>query len=690
MCGIIGVFNSKSAEKIVDKGLDILKNRGKDGKARVKAGRGVLGHALHAIVNHVKQPIEFMGSYISANCEIYNWKELSEKYKIDAKNDAELMIRLLDKLGVEKAVKEFDGPYAFAYLNDDKIYLARDIIGVKPLWYCHNDGFLFASEKKALELQGFFDINELNPRHILVYDIKADKIDMVERGFYSLGKEHKIPKKEMINQVSGLLANAIGKRVPDKKIGLLFSGGVDSCTIALILKQLGVDFTCYTTSIVGGNLKEAEDLVYAKKAAELMGLKLKIAEIKIEDVPKYLKKIVPLIEDNNVVKVGVALTLFAACESAKKDDAKIVFSGLGSEEIFAGYERHKNARQINKECISGLLMMYERDLYRDDVLSMYNSVELRVPFLDRELVEYALKIPGKFKITKENNKMILREAALLLGLDKEFALRPKKAAQYGSNVDKAISKLGREEGFKYKSEYLKQFYPSHNLRLGALISSGKDSMYALHVMDRQNYEISCLMSVKSKNPYSYMFHTPAIDIVDLQSESLGIPLVSVDTEGEKEQELKDLTRLLEEAKKKYKIEGVITGALFSDYQRSRIEKVCDSLSLKIFSPLWHLNQETEMRELMREGFEIWFSSVAAHGLDKDWLGRKIGSGDVDKLVKMNDDFGMNVAGEGGEYESLVLDCPLFQKIIKIETFDIEEESENNARLIVNKAKLVKK
>src|SRR3989338_4565973 len=174
-----------------------------------------------------------------------------------------------------------------------------------------------------------------------------------------------------------------------------------------------------------------EDLVFSEKVAKKLGLNLKIIKIKLKDIEKYLKKIVPLIEDSNVVKVGVALTFFAACEEAKKDKCKVIFSGLGSEEIFAGYHRHKQSQNINKECLFGLLKIYERDTYRDDVITMYNNLELRLPFLDKKLVSYALRIPEKYKFDGKTEKKILRKAAITLGLNQEFAWRKKKAAQYG-------------------------------------------------------------------------------------------------------------------------------------------------------------------------------------------------------------------------------------------------------------------
>ncbi|MDP2908341.1 MAG: diphthine--ammonia ligase [Nanoarchaeota archaeon] len=228
------------------------------------------------------------------------------------------------------------------------------------------------------------------------------------------------------------------------------------------------------------------------------------------------------------------------------------------------------------------------------------------------------------------------------------------------------------------------------MRLGALFSSGKDSSYALYLMQKQGYEIKCLITIKSKNPDSFMFHTPNIEMTKLQAEAMELPLLEQTTEGKKEAEVRDLEKALEKAKEKYKIGGVVTGALFSDYQRTRIEKVCDKINLKVFSPLWHKDQEKEVRDLVKEGFKVVLSSVAAEGLDRNWLGKELDNGMIDRLVKLNKKSGLNVAGEGGEYESLVLDAPMFKKKIEITDADIIEEDKNIARLIIKKAELAKK
>lgn len=391
-----------------------------------------------------------------------------------------------------------------------------------------------------------------------------------------------------------------------------------------------------------------------------------------------------------MVKVTIALTFYLACELAKEDGCKVIFSGLGSEEIFAGYERHKLSANINQECLSGLRKMYERDLYRDDVVTMDNGLELRLPYLDINLVKYALKIPEKHKISEDAAKIILREIALDRGLPKEFCFRKKTAAQYGSRMDYALDKLVRKSGFLSKSAYLRSLYLQPNLKLGVLFSSGKDSLSAALIMQRQNYELACLIHLRSESSDSYMFQSAGSEMVQLQAKAMGLPLIVQKTKGLKEKELNELEAAIKTAKEKYHIQGLVSGALFSTYQRDRIEKVCDRLGLKIFSPLWHKPQEKHLQEIIGNGFEVILISVSAEGLDKTWLGCRLDQKMLKDLIEIKQKNGLNVAGEGGEFESLVLDCPLFKKKIVLEKTEIVEESRNSARMVIKKARLAGK
>jgi len=198
------------------------------------------------------------------------------------------------------------------------------------------------------------------------------------------------------------------------------------------------------------------------------------------------------------------------------------------------------------------------------------------------------------------------------------------------------------------------------MKLGVLFSGGKDSTYAAFIAKKKGYTLGCLISIASVNPDSFMFHTPAINLVNKQAKLMGVPLVKVETAGEKENELVDLEKAIKIAVKKHRIAGVVTGAVESVYQSSRIQSICNKLGIGCFNPLWQKNQIELLEELIKNKFEIIISSVAGYPLDKKFVGRKIDVKFIDEMRKLQEKYKINPAGEGGEFESLVIDCPIFK------------------------------
>jgi len=203
------------------------------------------------------------------------------------------------------------------------------------------------------------------------------------------------------------------------------------------------------------------------------------------------------------------------------------------------------------------------------------------------------------------------------------------------------------------------------MRLGVLFSGGKDSTYAAYLASSEGYRIACLISIHSKDPHSFMFHTPSISQVENQAEVMGIPIIIKATKGEKETELEDLKQAIEEAISSHKIEGIVTGAVQSVYQATRIQKICNELGIECFNPLWQKDQIELLNDLIEARFKVVITGIAAHPLDETWLGKEINQDFIEKISKLNKEFGINPAGEGGEYESLVLDCPLFSRPLTI-------------------------
>jgi asparagine synthase (glutamine-hydrolysing) len=223
------------------------------------------------------------------------------------------------------------------------------------------------------------------------------------------------------------------------------------------------------------------------------------------------------------------------------------------------------------------------------------------------------------------------------------------------------------------------------MRVGVLFSGGKDSTLALMKVSRE-HKIECLISMVSENLASYMFHVPNVSLTKYQAKAMEIPIIQKVTKGERERELIDLKKAIEEAKEKFGIEGVVTGAIRSNYQYSRIKKICDELNLELISPLWQMNEAEELKEVLKEGIKAIIVSVSAYPLTKDFLGKEIDESIVKKFIDFREKFGFNPSGEGGEYETFVIDAPIFKKKISIEDFEIVWEG-NSGCLKIKKVKL---
>jgi ABC transporter with metal-binding/Fe-S-binding domain ATP-binding protein len=226
------------------------------------------------------------------------------------------------------------------------------------------------------------------------------------------------------------------------------------------------------------------------------------------------------------------------------------------------------------------------------------------------------------------------------------------------------------------------------MRLGVLFSGGKDSTLALDYAAKTD-EVVCLITIVSKNPESFMFHTPNIGVSALQAEALGLPQIIKTTEGEKEKELSELQEAIAQTAKQYKIEGVVTGAIESVYQAERVQRICCRLGLWCFNPLWKHDQKALLEELLEKQFTVIISGVFAYPLDEKWLGKQIDAQIIGRLVDFQKKYGLSPSGEGGEIETTVLDAPLFKKKIEILNFSVEAKG-NSGLFRINQARLVSK
>ena len=396
------------------------------------------------------QPIRSDNLCMVFNGEVYNFstiKNFLKKVGVEAEitSDSEALLYLIGfynkKLdlasAIQSALRLIDGDYAFAVWDGENLAIARDLLGVKPLFYAQKDGLKgFASSRQSLREVGFDEIETLKPEHILFnwQDI-APVQPIYEKIFEGdVAKIDKMLKLSVLKRVEGLW-----------EVGVIFSGGVDSSYLALLLKEISENIPLKIKLFAVGaeGSKDVEAAIYASK---FLNLPLEISEVTEDSIRKALPDVVKAIGDDNLMKVGVGLTTYFATKLASENGFKVAISGQGADELFGGYKRYLKSfvdGTLNYDLRQDMSNMYHVNLERDDACSMINGVELRLPFLDKKLVEIVLNIPDNKKIVSMHDDMrksILRKLAFEEGLDYEIAYRPKKAAQYGTGIDKILRK----------------------------------------------------------------------------------------------------------------------------------------------------------------------------------------------------------------------------------------------------------
>ena len=272
--------------------------------------------------------------------------------------------------------------------------------------------------------------------------------DEWDRQIDSLRNEIKCNVKDLDIAKEKIKKCLLNWKFPDEKFAILFSGGIDSMLIAFLAKKQGKEFVCYSFGVEGGR-----DLEWSHKAEDMFDIKF--IDYSLEEFEKSLVETIKIINEEDAIKVSVGSVFYPLLKEIKKDGLKLVYGGLGSEEIFAGYDRHSESKDINEECWNGMYTIFERDFTRDVGLGKHFGLELGLPFLDVDLVKESMSIDASLKIKDDYKKYILRVAAEELGVGKEFCWRKKKAAQYGSKANNAFMRIAKRNGFKTRKEFVR-------------------------------------------------------------------------------------------------------------------------------------------------------------------------------------------------------------------------------------------
>lgn len=392
------------------------------------------------------QPISGESLTLVHNGEIYNHPELRkllQHKEMRSESDSEILLHLIEEYyegdlvhAVQTAMPLLDGMYALAVTDGSTMVLARDPIGKKPLYYTSGFPFYFASERKAL-VKSKGEIKRLLPGKLA--EVKKNSIKIHD------GYEIERPPIEIndmaeaLDAYEGAFDRSMDKRVYGlNSVGVLFSGGIDSVLVARALQLKGLNVTCYTVGTEG-----SPDTETAIRAAQELGFNIKVEYLTEDLIRENLADIIEAIELNGLLQVEVAVPMYIAAQKCREDCHKVMFSGQAADELFAGYTWYRDVVRDHGHLIlhsrlwEDLDRLYEDTLEREDRLSMAHSIELRVPFLDRELIRTAMRIAPQLKINNADDiygKRVHRELSLRKGIPREFAYRKKSPAQEGSGI----------------------------------------------------------------------------------------------------------------------------------------------------------------------------------------------------------------------------------------------------------------
>jgi asparagine synthase (glutamine-hydrolysing) len=435
-----------------------------------------LGHVRLAIVGGTcgQQPFRSCdGRFIvEHNGEIYNYKKLRNRlessHRLVSQTDSEVIAHIFEdnyaktrdlKDAIKKTVSELDGVYAIVIRDEEtgEIALVRDVMGVRQLYYGQNSQLVaFASERKALWKIGLKEpTRRLHPGSVLI---------IMPDGSY--GEQQKVTKNPVSNQkiryktlssaveaYKRALVSSMRKRTQDfDRIGIIFSGGIDSVIIAWLAKKMVREVICYT-----GGVEGSSDIAFARKIAKRLNLKLRVNELTHNEVEEMIPEVINTIEHTNAGQVEVAIPVYAAVKLAHEDGIKVMFSGQAADELFGGYSWYSTIVRdgggyagLRHYMNEDIQLLYKETLEREDKITMAHSIEMREPFLDLRLIRLSMKIDLRLNVKGVSDafgKHVHRKLAQELGIPRDIAYRSKEAAQHGSGIHQVIDLIARKHGF---------------------------------------------------------------------------------------------------------------------------------------------------------------------------------------------------------------------------------------------------
>lgn len=482
MCGISGVYGINDLGS-VEAMLATILHRGPDSDGVSWLPDAVLGHTRLAIldIEGGQQPMHVNDTWISFNGEIYNHLALRQQYLADqdfrTRSDTETILYLYRKLGPQ-CVLLLDGMFALAIVDPTGLLLARDPLGIKPLYTAQvKDRLYFASEIKALARMSD-TIREFPPAHY--YHTRWGW----KQYFHltgEMGIEPPCDEQDAMKRIRSVLSVAVSKRLlSDVPVGVSLSGGLDSSIIAALARQGGERLETFAVGMVGSN-----DLAAAQVAARTLGTVHHECEYTESDMLRFLPEVIYYLEAFDPALVRSAIPNYFLAELAG-EYVKVFLTGEGADELYAGYDylaAYQDLAELQSELLNITLALHNTNLQRADRMSMAHSLEARVPFLDVESVRLAFVIPPAWKVHQPGRppKMLLRRAFAGM-LPEDILQRPKEKFSQGAGSSLILAQHAERS-------VSDQEFEREKIRLQKewnYILPNKEALYYYHIL-RQNY-----------------------------------------------------------------------------------------------------------------------------------------------------------------------------------------------------------
>jgi len=376
-----------------------------------------------------------------------------------AEKGASLLGPNLTPAGFPSIHRDMDGAYVLCWCADDGLFVTRDQLGLKPMFMGGRGDLVgVASDRKALWAIGMDEAAPFPPGGCL----KASEGALVLESSRHESETPGTPRHEKVDaeELSRLLVESVSIQTAGVgPVAAGFSGGLDSTVIAKIAKDAGIDLLLVTVGV-----GRTPEMSQAELAARALGLPIVTREFSINDVAECLDRMLWLIEEPNLMKVSVAMAICWTTQIAVENGRSVIMLGQGSDELFGGYKRFatimsESGADAASEAISeSVRRAHEVNYQRDEQAVSALRAELRLPFATRKITEFASRVPLVMKVKSPSDdfrKWILRDVAIKLGIPSTSAMRPKKAIQHASGVEKAIREIAKRHGLS-ASDYLEQ------------------------------------------------------------------------------------------------------------------------------------------------------------------------------------------------------------------------------------------